>query len=330
MPSRARGELPGGRARILSCGAYVPERVLTNEELSARLDTTDAWIVERTGIRQRRVAAAGERASDMATRAARDALDAAGLDASQLALLVVGTISADQRLPSCAAHVQRKLGATCPAFDLAAACAGFIYGLDLASRYVATGTGPVLVVGVELLSRLLDWEDRETCVIFGDGAGAAVVDGGAGEGEGLLGVVLGADGRHADLLQIPEDEGVVRMKGREVFRLAVTELSRACSRVLEDAGLSPGDVDLVVAHQANLRILEALARRTGIPFDRFHITIDKYGNTSSASVPIGLADALARDAIRQGGVVLMAALGAGAAWAAAVARFDRREPSCTC
>jgi 3-oxoacyl-[acyl-carrier-protein] synthase III len=307
-------------ARIVSTGAYVPARVLTNHELSTRVETSDAWIVERTGIRERRIAAAEEQASDLAVEAARRALEGAGLEPAQLAMIVVGTISADQRLPSCAAHVQRKLGASCPAFDVAAACAGFLYGLDLACRFVATGCRPVLVVGVELLSRLLDWSDRETCVLFGDGAGAAVVDRSDRPGRGVLSSVLGADGRAAGLLQIPNDDGVVRMRGREVFRVAVTELSAACEQALEAAGLAAADVDHAVLHQANRRILEAISRRVGIPWDRFHVTIDRYGNTSSASIPLGLDDARRQGKIRDGQVVLMAALGAGAAWAASVVR----------
>jgi 3-oxoacyl-[acyl-carrier-protein] synthase-3 len=235
-------------------------------------------------------------------------------------MIVVGTISADQPLPSCAVHVQRKLGATCPAFDVAAACAGFLYGLDVACRFVATGCGPVLVVGVELLSRLLDWSDRETCVLFGDGAGAAVVDRATEPGRGVLSMVLGADGRAAGLLQIPAREGVVRMRGAEIFRLAVTQLSAACEQALAAAGLTAADVDHVVLHQANRRILEAISRRAGIPWERFHVTIDRFGNTSSASVPLGLDDARRQGKIKDGEVVLLGALGAGAAWAASVVR----------
>jgi 3-oxoacyl-[acyl-carrier-protein] synthase-3 len=238
-----------------------------------------------------------------------------------LALIVVGTISADQRLPSAAIQVQQKIGATCPAFDLAAACSGFLYGLDVATRFVLTGTRPVLVVGVEVLSRLLDWTDRETCVLFGDGAGAAIVDLAEDGRTGVLATLLAADGRHAGLLQIPADEGVVRMRGQEIFRLAVSEMAAACSEVLRRAGLAPGEVGLVVAHQANRRILEAVARRIGIPWERFHLTIDRYGNTSSASIPIGLADALETGRLVPGTAVLMAALGAGATWAASVCRF---------
>lgn len=309
----------GPRPGIISTGAYVPEKVLTNDDLAQRVRTSDAWIVDRTGIRQRRIAAPHENASDMAAKAAERALGEAGLAPRDLALIIVATISADQPLPSCAVHLQRKLGAHCPAFDLAAACAGFIYGLDLACRSVATGQGPVLVVGVELLSRLLDWDDRETCVLFGDGAGAAVVDMVDGD-RGVLATILGADGTGAHLLQIPRDQGVVRMRGREVFRRAVTELDRACRQVLELAGIGPDQVDHAVMHQANQRILETLSRRTAIPWERFHLTIDQWGNTSSASIPLGLDHARRTGRIHPGDTVLMAALGAGMAWGAAVAR----------
>ena len=316
---RGRGDVP--RAHLASCCGYVPERVLGNEELAREIDTSDEWIVERTGIRERRIAGSEERSSDMAAAASTRALAAARLAPSELALIVVATISPDQPLPSTAVHLQRKLGARCPAFDLAAGCAGFLYGLELARRFVETGDGPVLVVGVELLSRLLDWKDRETCVLFGDGAGAAVVAPATGSVQGILASVLHADGRHAGLLQIPVDEGVVRMQGPEVFRLAVTELAASTTEVLELAGIRPEQVDLVVAHQANRRILEAVSRRCGIPWERFHVTIDRYGNTSSASIPLGLADALEAGRVGAGDLVLMAALGAGAAWGATVARL---------
>jgi len=294
---------------------------VTNDELSEKLETSDAWIRERTGIRQRHIAAPDEHASDMAAEAAEKALSEAGIPATELGLIIVSTITPDQQLPSCAAHLQRKIGARCPAFDVAAACAGFLYGLDQACRYVATGARPVLVVGVELLSRVLDWEDRETCVLFGDGAGAVVVDRSVDGERGILGTLLGADGRAAQLLQIPRETGMVRMKGREVFRLAVTELGEACNQVLLEAGISPQQVDHAVMHQANIRILEGLSRRTSIPWERFHVTIERYGNTSSASIPLGLDDASHQGKITPGQVVLLGALGAGAAWGATLLKY---------
>lgn len=315
---------PGTRkpvAQIISTGSYVPSRVVTNDDLPDQLETSDAWIRERTGIRQRHIAADDQYASDLACEAATRALDRAGIPATDLGLIILCTITPDQQLPSCAVHVQQKLGARCPSYDLSAACAGFLYGLDQACRYVATGTRPVLVVGVELLSRVLDWSDRETCVLFGDGAGAVIVDRSSDGERGVLGSHLGADGRAAHLLQIPRETGMVAMKGREVFRLAVTELGGACKQVLAEAGLSPAHVEHAVMHQANLRILEALSRRTAIPWERFHITIDRFGNTSSASIPLGLDDAVRSGKISPGQVVLMAALGAGAAWGASVIRY---------
>ncbi len=307
-------------ARITGTGAYAPARKLTNSDLAQRIDTSDDWIVNRTGIRERRVAASDQFASDLALEASRRALVDAQIRPADLQMLIVATISADQPLPSCACHLQRKLGASCAAFDVAAACAGFLYGLDLASRLVATGVRPVLVVGVEVLSRLLDWSDRETCVLFGDGAGAVVVDRSVDDKGGLLEAVLGADGQYAEALRIPSEEGVIRMRGREVFRLAVTKISAACMQVLERAEIAPAEVDHVVMHQANVRIIEAVARRTGIPIERFHSTIEKYGNTSSASIPLGLDDAFRRGLLEPGQILLMAALGAGAAWGAMVVR----------
>lgn len=316
-----KGTAGGARVRIVSTGAAVPDRALTNAQLAGHVETSDEWIAERTGIEERRIAADDQMASDLAAAASLVALERAGVAADDLELIVVATISADQPLPSCAVHVQRKLGARCPAFDIAAACAGFLYGLEVARRFVETGCGPVLVVGVEVLSRLLDWHDRETCVLFGDGAGAVVVDRSDERRRGLLASTFGADGRWAHLLQVPVEQGVIRMQGREVFRLAVTELSAACLRVLSQAGMSPGEVDLAVMHQANRRILEAIARRTGIAWSRFHLTIDRWGNTSSASIPLGLDDAVQAGRITGGQTVLMGALGAGATWGAMVVRF---------
>lgn len=278
-------------------------------------------ITERTGIRERRIAAPGEFASDMATQAAQRAIEQAKISAKDLKLIIVATISPDQPLPSCAVHVQRKLGATCPAFDIAAACAGFLYALDIASRFVVSEKGPVLIVGVELLSRLLDWTDRETCVLFGDGAGAAIIDQSPDPDRGVLLTVLGTDGTAADILQIPVETGFVKMRGSEVFRRAVREISASCKEVLEKTGFLPEEIDHAVFHQANRRILEGISRRTKIPWDRFHLTIDRFGNTSSASIPIGLDHARRNGKIKPGQVVLMAALGAGVVWAASVARL---------
>jgi 3-oxoacyl-[acyl-carrier-protein] synthase-3 len=324
-------------SRILGTGHYAPERVLTNLELERMVDTSDAWIVERTGIRERHIAAEGEASSDMAAAAARAALDAAGISASELDLIVVATISPDQPLPSTAVFVQQKIGARsdCPAFDIAAACAGFIYGLSIADRFIAGGTARhVLVVGVELLSRVINWKDRATCVLFGDGAGAAVISRSDGT-RGLMSTHLYADGSQARALQIPGggsaqpasaltlEAGLhhVHMAGQDVFKYAVRALTSASVTALEANHVSKDEVTWVVPHQANLRIIEAVSKRVGIALDRFVLNIARYGNTSSASIPIALDEAVRAGTVREGDTVLMCALGAGFAWGSALIRF---------
>ncbi|MCC6214473.1 MAG: ketoacyl-ACP synthase III [Polyangiaceae bacterium] len=324
-------------SRIAGTGAYVPETVLTNDDLSRRVDTSDEWIRERTGIRERRIARDGEAASDMALAAARSALAAAGVQASELDMIVVGTISADMPLPACAAILQQKLGAgPCPAFDVAAACAGFVYGLSIGDSFVRQGSARrVLVVGVELLSRVLNWADRTTCVLFGDGAGAAVLVPAEESGGRVLATRLYTDGNFARSLYIPgggsleplTPEGIaaardkVHMIGSDIFKVAVRNLTQASRDALELAGLTPGEVDWVVPHQANLRIISQVASRLELPLDRFVIDIDRYGNTSSASIPIALDEAVRDGRIQPGHSVLMCALGAGISWASAVVRM---------
>jgi 3-oxoacyl-[acyl-carrier-protein] synthase-3 len=324
-------------ARISGTGHYVPARVMRNSELEAMVDTSDAWIIERTGIHERRIAADGESTSDMAAEAARRALAAAELSPLDLDLIIVCTVTPDMPLPSTAVFVQTKIGARndCPAFDLAAACAGFCYGLAIADKFVRGGAQHVLVVGVELLSRVVDWSDRGTCVLFGDGAGAAVVSASRGDGSGILSTRIHADGSHAAALRIPGGGSVepaseqslagrrhfVEMSGREIFKVAVKNLSSACISALETAGLTPADVDWVIPHQANLRILEGVAERTQVPIERFYLNLDKYGNTSSASIPIALDEAVRARKIRTGQHVLMCALGGGVAWGSALIRW---------
>ena len=324
-------------SRIAGTGHYAPQRVLSNRELEQMVDTSDAWIVERTGIRERHIAAEGEASSDMAAAAARDALAAAGISATELDLIIIATISPDQPLPSTAVFVQQKIGARsdCPAFDIAAACAGFIYGLSIADRFIASGAARhVLVVGVELLSRVVNWKDRTTCVLFGDGAGAAVLSASDGT-RGLLSTHIYADGSQAAALQIPAggsarpasvlsvEAGLhyVHMAGQDVFKYAVRALSSASMTALEANGVSKDDVTWVVPHQANLRILEAVSKRTGIELSRFVLNIARYGNTSSASIPIALDEAIRAGTVREGDLVLMCALGAGFAWGSALLRF---------
>ncbi|GAC1358771.1 MAG: ketoacyl-ACP synthase III [Polyangiales bacterium] len=340
----------GGRvgppaSRILGTGRYTPERRLTNADLEKLVDTSDAWIIERTGIKERRVAAPGELTSDMAAAAGRRAIEAAGLTADDIDMIVVGTISGDMPMPACAAFVQQKIGAKhCPAFDISAACAGFVYGITIADRFIrAGGVRNVLVIGVELLSRLLDWEDRKTCVLVGDGAGAVVVGpntapdptGPGAADRGILSTHLFTDGALACSLFIPgggskepvsaevlaNKRHLVHMEGQDVFKAAVRNLSSAANAALAANGITAKDVDWVVAHQANLRILQAISQRLEIPMERFYVNIQKYGNTSSASIPIALDELIAERRVAPGQTILMTALGAGISWGSALIRW---------
>jgi 3-oxoacyl-[acyl-carrier-protein] synthase III len=328
-------EEPG--SRIAGIGAYAPERVLSNFDLEKVVDTSDQWITERTGIKERRIAAEGEAASDMAVQAARRALDMAGLPASALDMIIVGTITPDMPLPACAAFVQQKLGVTTiPAFDIAAACAGFVYGLSIADQFIKTGMNRcVLVVGVELLSQVMNWQDRATCVLFGDGAGAAVVTPASGDGRGVLSTKLYTDSSLAHSLCIPgggskerisaesllAKRDKVHMIGQDIFKVAVRNLTSASRSALSAAGLEASDVTWVVPHQANLRIISQVAQRLDIPLERFILNIEKYGNTSSASIPLALDEGLADGRIKPNDTVLMCALGAGVSWASALVRM---------
>jgi 3-oxoacyl-[acyl-carrier-protein] synthase-3 len=323
-------------SRIAGTGSYAPSRELTNRELESMVETTDAWITERTGIKSRRIAAEGESTSDMAAEAARRAIKSAGIDARDLDLIIVATVTGDMPLPSTAVRVQQKIGAECAAFDLAAACAGFCYSLRLADLHVRSGLAEhVLVVGVELLSRVIDWTDRGTCVLFGDGAGAVVVSKSIVEGRGILGTHIFADGSGADALRIPAGGSVapasaatvadkghfVQMRGSEIFKCAVKNLVSASEIAIATAGLTSADVDWVVPHQANGRILSAVADRLAMPMDRFYLNLERYGNTSSASIPIALDEAVREGKIREGQTVLFCALGGGIAWGSALLRW---------
>ncbi|HVZ33839.1 MAG TPA: beta-ketoacyl-ACP synthase III [Polyangiaceae bacterium] len=325
-------------SRIAGTGHYAPARVLTNHDLARMVDTSDAWIMERTGISERHLAAEGETTSDMAAKAAEAALAAAGIAASELDLIIVSTVTPDAPLPSTAVSVQQKIGARsdCPAFDLAAACAGFIYGLSIADRFLAGGTmRHVLVIGVELLSRVIDWRDRTTCVLFGDGAGAVVLSPSEDGERGVLSTHLYADGSQATSLQIPAggsaqpasvatvEAGLhyVHMSGQDVFKYAVRALSAASVTALEANGVIREQVRWVVPHQANMRILEAVSKRVGIGMERFVLNIARYGNTSSASIPIALDEAVREGKVQAGDLLLMCALGAGFAWGSALVRF---------
>ena len=321
------------RARIIGTGSYLPERILTNAALAERLDTSDEWIVERTGIRQRHIAAEDEFTSDLGTAAARKALDAAGVTAANIDLIIVATATPDQTFPACATVIQHKLGMTHGvAFDVAAVCSGFLYALSIADALLTSGAHrTALVIGAESFSRILDWEDRGTCVLFGDGAGAVVLRAETGTGSpmdrGILAHRLHSDGRYNDLLYVdggPGSTGTtgkLRMKGREVFRHAVTNLAAVMSETLGAAGLAASDVAWVVPHQANLRILEATARKLGLPIDRVVVTVDSHANTSAASVPLALDTAVRDGRIKSNDLLLLEAMGGGFTWGAAAIRW---------
>jgi 3-oxoacyl-[acyl-carrier-protein] synthase III len=325
------------KSRILGTGHYAPERVVTNAELEKVVDTSDAWIVERTGIRRRHIAADHELTSDMAAAAGRRAVEAAGLNVADLDMIIVGTISGDTPMPACAAYVQQKLGADeIPSFDISAACAGFIYGLTIADQFIANGSaGCILVIGVELLSRILDWKDRTTCVLFGDGAGAVVLGPARDDGRGILSTRIFTDGSLAGALHIPgggtaephTPEGLerkrnkVHMTGSEVFKTAIKNLTSASTIALKAAGLTSAELDWVVAHQANLRIINQVSERLGFPLAKFILNIEEYGNTSSASIPIALDEAVRDGRIKPGQNVLLCALGAGISWGSAIVRL---------
>jgi 3-oxoacyl-[acyl-carrier-protein] synthase-3 len=333
---------PIPHSRIVGTGHYLPERVVSNRDLETSVDTSDAWITERTGIKARRIARDGELTSDMAAAAARSALEMAGIPASKLSMIIVGTVTPDTPMPACAVFVQQKIGAgTVPSFDISAACAGFLYGISIADQFIRSGQCEyVLVVGVELLSRVLNWKDRATCVLFGDGAGAVVLGpSGAKPGDvrpsGVLATRLYTDGSLAEALVIPAGgsreavttEGLaasrnkVHMVGSEIFKVAVKNLVSASKEALEAASLSTDEIKWVVAHQANLRILAKESARLAIPMERFVLNIERCGNTSSASIPIALDEAVRDGRIQRGDHLVMCALGAGISWGGAAVRF---------
>jgi 3-oxoacyl-[acyl-carrier-protein] synthase-3 len=316
------------RAAILGTGSALPKRRVPNAELAEQVDTTDEWIVERTGIRFRYIAGEGETTATLATDAARAALDAAGLEPRDIDLIVLATATPDQTFPSSATKVQAALGIPdCVAFDVAAVCSGFLYAVSVAESMIrARSAETALVIGAETFSRILDWEDRATCVLFGDGAGAIVL--GAEESDrGVLATRLHADGSHNELLYVdggPSTTGTVgklRMKGREVFRHAVVNLAAVMNEALEAAGLTAEDVDWVVPHQANARILDATARKLGLPPEKVVVTVDQHANTSAASVPLALDTAVKDGRIKPGDVIVLEAMGGGFTWGASVLRF---------
>ncbi|PCD04481.1 3-oxoacyl-ACP synthase [Sphingomonas spermidinifaciens] len=317
------------RAVIAGTGAALPARRVSNDELSQRVDTSDEWIVERTGIRFRHIAGEGETTSTLATDAARRALEAAGIDAQAIDLIVLATATPDQTFPATATRVQAALGINdCVAFDVAAVCSGFLYALQVADTMIRAGAHRrALVIGAETFSRILDWEDRATCVLFGDGAGAIVLEARETEDEGVLAVRLHADGRHNDMLYVdggPSTTGTVgklRMKGREVFRHAVVNLAAVLRETLAVTGHQPHEIDWLVPHQANARILDATARKLDLSPERVVVTVDQHANTSAASVPLALDTAIRDGRIRRGQLLVLEAMGGGFTWGAAVVRY---------
>jgi len=324
------------RSRIVGTGRAVPPKTLTNDDLSKMVDTSDSWIVERTGIRERHILEPSLAASDLAADAARKACLAAGVAPTDVDCIIVGTVTGDCPFPATATFVQKKLGArpgAC-AFDLSAACAGFLYGVSIADSFIRTGQFKhVLVIGVEVLSRIVDWTDRATCVLFGDGAGAVLMTAETGGTRGILSTHLFADGSLTEILWQPAGGSrepltpenakhfFVRMNGREVYKHAVRNMASSARTALEANKLTPDDVTWVVGHQANLRILEGVSERVGIPMERFFLNVDRYGNTSSASVPTALDEAVEQKKLHEGDILLFTALGGGLAWASAVVKW---------
>jgi 3-oxoacyl-[acyl-carrier-protein] synthase-3 len=319
-------------SRIIGTGSYLPEQILTNSELALRVHTSDAWIRERTGIHQRHIAAPGETTCDLAFHAAQRALDMAGLTADKLDLIIVATTTPDRVFPSTACLLQARLGvAGCAAFDLQAVCTGFVYALGVADQFIRTGSARhVLVVGAETLSRIIDWTDRNTCVLFGDGAGAVVIA--ADPRPGILSTHLHADGAYESLLTVPAGisqgyeqvqtgRAYIQMKGSEVFKVAVKTLEHLVEATLAQHQLPQAALDWLVPHQANIRIIEATARKLDMPMDRVIVTVDRHGNTSAASVPLALDTAVRDGRVKRGELVLMEAFGGGFTWGSVLVRF---------
>jgi 3-oxoacyl-[acyl-carrier-protein] synthase III len=325
---------------IIGTGSYLPEKILTNDDLSKIVDTSDEWITTRTGIKERHIAAPEQATSDLAAEAAQRAMAAAGITPGEIDLIVVATVTPDMFFPSTACIVQRKLGATnAVCFDISAACSGFLYALQVARHFLNAGTrATALVIGAEKLSSLVNWEDRNTCVLFGDGAGAVVIraEDTATEAPGrVLSTVMGSDGNLTDLLKVPgggsacpitaenvaDKPNTIHMEGRETFKHAVTRMCQASEQALAMAGLTKDDIAMVIPHQANARIITAIADRLGLPAEKTFMNVDKYGNTSAATIPIALDEAQRQGRIQRGDIVLLVAFGGGFTWASSVVRW---------
>ena len=320
------------RAVVRGVGHYLPERVVPNSEFEASLDTSDEWIKARSGIERRHFAAPGETTSDLATQAARAALAHAGLQADDIDAIIVATSTADLTFPSAATMVQANLGMTRGfAFDVQAVCAGFVFALTNANALIVSGQAQrVLVIGAETFSRIMDWQDRTTCVLFGDGAGALILEAQQGRGDvndrGILATDLNSDGRHRDILYVDggvstQSTGFLRMEGKEVFRHAIEKLAATAHTALEKAGLQDSDVDWIVPHQANIRIIQGTAKKMGLPMDRVVVTVQDHGNTSAASIPLALSVGVARGQIKPNDLLVTEAIGGGLAWGAVVLRW---------
>lgn len=321
------------RSHAIGCGSYLPSRIITNLDLEKTLDTTDSWIRDRTGIAQRHVAADGETTSDLAVEAARKALENADLAYDKVDLIICATATPDETFPATATRVQDRLGIRQgAAFDVQAVCSGFVYGLAIADSFIRTGMAKnVLVIGAETFSRILDWSDRSTCVLFGDGAGALLLQAqpatGAEDEPGILSTHIYSDGQHHDALYVdggPSSTGTVghlRMQGREVFRHAVVRMSEAVDEALQENGLSNSDIDWLIPHQANVRIIDSMAKRLGLPSERVVVSVDRHANTSAASIPLALCEAVEDGRISKGDLILMDAMGGGFTWGSALLRW---------
>jgi len=324
------------RARIIGMGIGIPKKVLTNADLEKMVETTDEWIKTRTGISERHIAGEDEKCSDLATTASLGALEQAKLSPKDIDLIIVATISPDMFFPATACIVQNNIGAVCPSFDIGAACSGFPFALATAESYIATGQYKnILVVGAEKLSSFIDWKDRSTCVLFGDGAGAAVISATNGSEDGILNTHLGSDGSSADLLKIPgggstlppsyevidQKLHTLKMQGSEIFKLAVRRMGDSVLKVLDEAGLTLDDLDMLIPHQANLRIIQAVGARINLPEEKVFVNLNKYGNMSSASTIVALYEAVQEGKIKKGSNVVIVAFGSGLTWAASVLKW---------
>ena len=319
-------------ARIAGTGSYLPDNIVTNKDLEQRVDTSDQWIRERTGIEQRHIALPGQTTVDLAEQAALRAIEAAGIDAKDIDLIVFATTTPDKVFPSCACILQARLGIEgCPAFDIQAVCSGFVYALATAEKFIRTGSSKkALVIGAEVFSRILNWDDRGTCVLFGDGAGAVILE--ASEETGILSTHLHADGRYEELLHVPcgvandfdavkAGKAFVEMKGNEVFKVAVNTLGRIVDETLEANQMEKSDIDWLVPHQANIRIINATAKKLRMSLDNVVVTVDRHGNTSGASVPLALDEAVRDGRIKRGDTLLLEAFGGGFTWGSALIKF---------